>query len=187
MGHWDPYSSGKRTEPDIRQEMEHFLDGFGPEIAKPQTALLRKMRRDSNGELTQCACVDPITREPDIDTYCSLCMGEAYYWDEDFVELYKVVVKSDVGNAQREVLLQPSLMNIPIVVFYTRSSVSITEDDKIIELVRDNEGIPSLPLKRHKVYSIGSLIDIRSDHGRIEYWKVACYEEKVKFLNGPST
>lgn len=169
------------TEPDMRQEMNNTLDGKYPEISKKQIAVLRKFRRP----LIQCACVDPNTHEPDKDTFCPFCWGEGYLWDEVFFDVYRVILKSDVGNALKESLINPGLINEPLVIFYTRSSVDITGKDKVVELVLDSEGDPVRPLQRKKIYHIGTAIDLRSDHGKLEYWKLDCYSEYRKFLNGP--
>lgn len=173
-----------RTEPDMRQEMENLLDGAFPEIAKGMPTLLRKMRRDDAGKLIPCACVDKVTHEPDKDSYCPFCQGEGYYWEEEWIETYKVQVKSEVGNALKEQMIAPGLQNTPLVVFYTRYSVEVTEDDKIVEVVLDTEGNPVRPYKRKRLYRIGSAIDLRSDNAKLEYWKLDCHEEHNKFLNG---
>jgi len=77
------------------------------------------------------------------------------------------------------------LTNIPLVVFYTRSSVPITKADKIIDIWTDEEGQPQRPYRRKSLYRIGTIIDYRSDNGKLEYWKLDCYEEQRKYLNGP--
>lgn len=176
------YPAG-RTEPNMREELNNMFDGVYPEIAKKQPTLLRKMRRE-NGELVPCACVDKLTHEPDKDHYCPLCHGDGFYWDEEWIDCYKVQIKSEVGNAVKERLLGPGLQNVPLVVFYTRSSVDVTEDDKIVEVVLDAEGNPARPYRRKKLYRIGSAIDLRSDNAKLEYWKLDCYEEQRKHLNG---
>jgi len=173
-----------RTEPDMRQELNNTLDGKWPEIAKKQPALLRKMRRDSYDNLIPCACVDELTHEPDRDTFCPICHGDGWIWDEVDVDIYRVILGSDVGQAIREEVIGPGLMNIPLMIFYMRSTVDITQDDKVVELVLTTEGIPVRPWQRKALYRISSAIDLRSDNGRLEYWKLDCYEEKHKFLNG---
>lgn len=180
------YPSIFSTEPSLRDELISFLDGKFPEVAKKQLALLRKMRRDSDGNLVECACVDEVTHEPDLDTFCPYCSGDKYYWDESYIDIYKVVISSDIGKAQKEITIPPTLMNVPNVIFYLKSSVDITEQDKIVELILDAEGKFNKPYKRKKIYRIGTLEDLRSDNGRLEYWKVACYSEERRFLNGPT-
>lgn len=173
-----------RTEPDIREELNRFLDGTWQEISKKQIALLRKMRRDDNENLIPCPCVDELTGEPDKDTFCAICHGEGKIWDEILVDVYSVELGSDIGKAIREDLIGPGLMNIPLMVFYMRSNVLVTKEDKMVELVRGQSGAPIRPYKRAQLYRINAEIDLRSDNGRIEYWKLDCYAEKRKFLNG---
>ena len=83
------YYSGTTTgsEANMRQEMINTLIGSDPEIAKGQTGLIRVMRRDTDGKLIPCECVDNITGEPDKDRFCSLCFSEGYRWDEEEFEL----------------------------------------------------------------------------------------------------
>jgi hypothetical protein len=200
------FYSTLNTEPDMRQEMINTLDGSYPEITKKQRAVLRKMRRgtlnidedgdwtaggktytwsDSAGDdLLPCPCTDAVTKEPDKDHHCPFCWGEGFIWDESFIDVYKVEIKSDVGNALIESLQAPGLINEPVVIFYTRSSVSVTQEDKVAELVLDTEGSPVKPYFRKKLYRIGRAIDLRADRGKLEYWKLDCWAEYRKFLNG---
>ena len=189
---FDPYSSlNIRTEPDMRQEFRNTIKGFYPEISKGQQLVHRKMRTNSNGELIQCACVDPLTMEPDLDTYCPICFGERYIWDESIVSGYKVVRQGPSGLAGREQLASPGTSNLALVSFYFEFDIPLTlipnrpSPDRVVELVTDLSGKPVRPYKRETLYSIGSAIDFRSDNGKVEYWKLDCYERKVKFLNGP--
>lgn len=176
------YTSG--TEPNMRQELNNTFDGVFPEVSKAQPALLRKMRRDSNNKLILCPCVDVLTHEPDVDTFCNICHGDGNLWDETPIDVYSVVLRSDVGLSSKEDLIRPGLMNIRLVSFYLRSSVDITEQDKIVELVLDTAGNPVRPYRRENLYRITTAIDYRSDNGKLEYWKLDCYSEKRKFLNG---
>jgi hypothetical protein len=178
------FGSAGRTEPDIRQEFNNFLDGTWQEISKKQPALLRKMRRDSEGNKIQCPCVDSLTGEPDKDVFCPFCHGEMWIWDEMWVDVYSVELGSDIGKAIREEVIKPGLMNVPLMVFYMRSSVPVTPDDKVVEMIRGEDGKPIKPYKRAKLYRISAQIDLRSDNGRLEYWKLDCYAEERKFLNG---
>ena len=49
-----------------------------------------------------------------------------------------------------------------------------------------NSGALVVPYKRKHLYRIGTPIDYRSDNGKLEYWKLDCFEEDRKFLNGDS-
>jgi len=180
------YTGITRTEPDLRKEVTNFLQGSYPEIAKKMPAVLRRMRRTASGGLTACVCVDDVTGEPDKDHFCAVCSGEGYLWDEIFLDVYKVVIKGDAGNAVKKQLASPSLWNVPIVLFYADYTKVITEDDKIVELNLNAAGKKIEPLKRTAIYRINTLFDFRADNGRLEYYKIATHKEDVKFLNGPS-
>ncbi len=177
------YKNG-RTEPSMRDEMFRTLDGSFPEIAKKMPVLLRKMRRNPDGTLILCECVDPVTKEPDKDFFCPLCHGDGHKWDEKYMDVYKVVIRSDVGNATKERLFEPGMLNIQVTSFYTTYDQPVTEDDKIVELVLDLEGRIVRPPKRLKLHRVVQVVDFRSDYGRVEYLKIGCFEEEYKFLNG---
>lgn len=173
-----------RTEPNMREELQRTFDGDFPEISKRQWGVLRSMRRDTNDKLIKCPCVDSITKEPDLDTYCPICGGEGNLWDENFMPLYKEIIRSDVGLAAKEDLIKPGLVNIQIITFYTTWEQDITKEDKVIELKLRPDGKAVIPYRRKRIYRIGTPIDLRSDNGKLEYWKLDCYEEDRKFLNG---
>lgn len=176
----------RRTEPDMRAELEYTFDGRHPEISKRQWAVLRKMRRDAGGNLIKCPCVDPTTHEPDLDSFCPVCWGEGNLWDEDFMPIYRIILSSDVGLSRKERLIAPGNMNIQMTSFFTTYEQDITKDDKVVELVLEAEGQPTVPYQRKKLHRIGTPVDFRSDNGKLEYWKLDCFEEDRKFLNGAS-
>jgi hypothetical protein len=179
MRKFNPYPIAG-TEPNMRQEMINTLQGSYPEIAKKQRGLLRRQRLP----LALCSCISPVTREPDKDHFCPYCHGEGFLWDEIFLDFYKIVLGSEVGNANNDTLAQPGLIEPGLVVFFTSSSETITKNDRIVELVLDVEGEPVLPYQRRALYRIGTPIDFRSDNGKLEYWKLDCFIEERKFLNG---
>jgi len=193
---FNPYGT-LRTEPDMREEFFNTMDGAFPEIAKKQNLVLRKMRSDNSGSLIKCSCVDILTGEPDKDTWCFSCAGEGYLWDESVHDGYHVVLGSNIGQASREVLISPGNTNVAQVSFYFRYNFPLNVfpaacsvphhqfPDKIVEVALDADGSISEPYQRLKIYSIGNAIDFRSDIGKLEYYRLDCYEEKVKFLNGP--
>jgi len=178
------YPISGSTEPDLRKEMERTLNGGYPEIAKGQKSILRKMRRAANGSLVKCGCVDSTTKEPDKDIFCPICHGEGNLWDESYIATYKILLRSDAGNTYKETLKPMGLNNIPLAVFYCKSDVLVTEKDRVVELVLNNEGKVLEPKTRRALYRIVTAADFRADNGRLEYWKLDCYEEKRKFLNG---
>lgn len=137
------------------------------------------------GYLQFCPCIDKITGESDLDTFCPVCQGERYIWEEVWIDAYRVLAANSSQGATNESIIKPGLTNIPLMVFYTRSSVPVTRADKIVEVWTDEEGQPKRPYRRKALYRIGSAIDFRADHGKLEYWKLDCYEEQRKYLNGP--
>ena len=206
------YSGNLRTEPNMRSEFDAIMDGKYPEIPKAQTHVLRKMRRSQSdsvisdsqlaikflkrtqlldyfvpeeGYLIPCPCVSEVSGEPDVDHYCPICGGEMFLWDEEFFDCYRVNPSGDIGLSTNEDLVVPGLTNVPLMIFYTRSSVKITRADKLVEIWTDVEGKPIRPYRRKILYRITTVIDFRSDNGKLEYWKLSCFGEHRKFLNGP--
>ena len=208
------FYSDLRTEPSMRQELLNTLNGSFPEIAKKTKIVLRKMRRgtlevypegtislpwtevnaaekryrwrsDIGNDLLPCPCTHPVTKEADVDTYCPFCHGEGYIWDESFIDAYKVVIKGDVSNALIDKQKGPGQIASPVAIFYVDYLSPVTDDDKIVGLVLNIDGTPAKPYFRKALYRIGKAIDLRADDGRLEYWKLDCYAEYRKFLNGP--
>lgn len=179
------YTSSGTQEADMRQEMINTLDGTWPEVSKKQRCVIRSMKRTEDGTLVECPCRSSTNKEPDKDVFCPYCFQEGYLWQEVWADMYKHVIRSDVGNATRESLVGPGLENVEVAVFFLRYTYDITKEDKIVTLNLKKNGAVSYPYKRERVYRIDGLIPLRCDHGKLEFWKLACYEEDVKFLNGP--
>lgn len=169
----------------MRQELINTFDGKYPEVAKAQTGLIRKMRRDSDDKLIACPCVDPVTREPDKDRFCPVCFGEGWLWDETEIEFYRMISDSDTDNALRDKLRPPGLINQPLVVFYTKYDADITRDDKIVELNLSISGSVPTVKRRKVIYRIEAVWDYRCDNGKLEYYTLFTHKEDVKHLNAP--
>ena len=177
-------SGGTRTEIDLRSEMSHTLLGtnFPPEIAKAQPGLLRKFRKDDQGDKILCSCVDKVTGEATRDSLCAICMGEKYLWDEEHLKFYMSTVETASQLADRENLRMNAVHNTPLFVFHISADYDLTDGDKIVRLVLDREGIPSQPLKRRDIYRLSALRDMRLDGARLEFWKAEGYKDNIKHL-----
>lgn len=196
MGYYDKTTSShsyysspsdeRRSEPDMRTELENTLDGNYPEIKKGHYSLLRKATLGSNGKPISCPCVDETSKEQDKNNFCSICYGEGNYWTETYIKTYRTIEASNQTNAFLNELLPAGKMNIPSNIFYFRYSDEITTYDKIIEIELDTAGEIVYPVNRLEVYSINFAWCYRLDYGRREYWKVFTHREHTKFLNEPS-
>jgi hypothetical protein len=175
---WPASSSGK--EIDLRDEFNEFLFGSPTEIAKGRPGILRRMRRNDDGDLVVCLCVDEKTGEPDRDTICPYCWGEGYLWDEEWVTYYKMLVSSHEGLVRKDQPHKPGVSNIPFVFFYLEYDVTPSRFDKIVEVSLNTAGGISLPYTREAIYPIATSEAFRSDNGRIEYWRVAVVLDSVK-------
>jgi hypothetical protein len=173
-----PLTGGK--EIDLRLEMQRFLFGSAFEEAKGQPGVLRRMRRDDNGDLIPCECINSKTREPDVDVPCEYCWSEGFLWDEEWVTWYKVQIKIRQGLPKQQAPSQPGIIEIPMMFFYVQHHVLPTVNDKIVEVELDVDGDVVLPCVRKNIYRIGTAEAFRSDNGRIEYWRIAVNRETVK-------
>ena len=153
-------SSGK--ELNLRTEMYRTLFGAVDEVAKGREGLLRRMRRDTNGDLVRCPCRDNVSDEPDKDYYCRYCLGMGYFWDEVKIVYYR---NDDSFRKEGDD-------------FFLQYSVDITPEDYIVTVKLDDDGSPSTPVTRDKMFKILSADPFRADNGRIEFWRVRAIEER---------
>jgi len=174
------YPGSGGTEIDLRDEMKRLMHGDGTEIPKGRKGLLRRMRKNDNGNLILCECVDDITHEPDLDTFCPYCLGEGYKWDEEIITYYKVVIGTNEGLAAKVQKLIPGELNVPFAFYYIEYFVNPSLQDKLVEIRLDLEGNVITPLDRHKVVRLEAVQDFRSDNGRIEYFRLGTNLEVLK-------
>ena len=162
------------SEIGMREEMIATRDGTIIEIEKFHPILIRLMRKDTAGNLIPCECVDRLTREPDKDRKCPICLGDGFKWDEVFDKAYRTLL------TPKEVQRRAGLINVPTMLFYMRHDTPITNHDKVVEVVLDLEGLPIQPVKRSEIFRIQHVESYRLDHGRVEYLKIWTYREDVK-------
>lgn len=178
-----PHTTGSSgREINMRTELIKTLFGSGQEIAKGMQGLLRKMRRDSAGNLIKCPCVSTITGEPDKDIKCPVCFAEGFLWDETLFTFYKVELGGDGTLSQLQHQHTHSIIDTSTAVFYIPSTTVLTGQDKIVLLDLSTEGVPLSPLSRNSIYRINSLRDLRLDTAKLEFWKANCNEDTNKFL-----
>jgi hypothetical protein len=173
----DLYPLVSGTEVDLRKELDNMFDGTSLELPKARQVMLRRMRKDSGGNLIEAPSVDPLTKEPDLDTYDPYSLGENYLWDEEIVKCRKMYHGSDTSFASRFKYLPPGQLNVQSVVFFFQHFVEPKIEDRIVEIELDLSGNIVTPITRTKVYRPQTIIDYRSDYGRLEYWAVYCTEK----------
>jgi hypothetical protein len=160
--------------------MHKFMFGSTTENAKGQHAVLRRMRRDSNGDCIPCVCVDSKTGEPDIDTVCPYCWGEGFYWSEEWITIYKRELSRQEGKPKKDQPYKAGILVTPLFFIYTEYHVEPRKEDKIVEMRLDAEGDVSTPYEREAIYTIATPEAFRSDSGRVEYWRLACIKDTVR-------
>ncbi len=169
----DPYKSmyeNRGIELDLRKEIENLLFGALDEVPKGRIGLLRKMKRDDNGNLIQCACTSLLTNEPDKDYYCPKCLGHGFYWEESEVIYYRDDSSFRKYEGKNREYSGDN--------FYLLYNEVITVDDCIVLVGVDENGKVISPVKRVCIYEILSADPFRADNGRIEYWRIRAKETR---------
>ncbi len=163
---------------DLRQEFIDLIFGSFQDEAIGMKLLLRRLRRDPvTLARTKCSCVDPISLEPDRDTVCQFCLGEGYYWDEEWAYGYKVVTGSSTSLSRRIAYMQPGEILTETYRFFFDHSLNILPGDSIVELVLDSEGQIALPYRRLSKWKPTAIEEKRLVNGRIEFYIVTCQKD----------
>lgn len=167
-------SKGRGSEVDLRSEFDKLVFGFGGGTPHKKKVLIRKFRLSSNKRLS-CVCLDDKTNECSFD--CPFCLGEGYYWDEIWSDCYSQYLGADAGQANRKRNLAPGIIRVDYKIFYFRYTETILYTDKIIELKLDKEGEPIVPYIREAIYNPQTIVENRSDNGRLEFYTVYAREQ----------
>tara|TARA_R100000152_G_C6564519_1_gene34073 strand:+ start:59 stop:526 length:468 start_codon:yes stop_codon:yes gene_type:complete len=125
-------SGGSGSEVDLRAEFDEIVFGGPTSIPHGKKVMLRKARVDSDFIPKSCVCKDTLTSEPDFE--CPFCLGEGFYWDEEFATCYSVYIGADGGLSGRIKQLFPGQLRVDTKVFYFRYDTEISYRDKIVEL-----------------------------------------------------
>jgi hypothetical protein len=175
------FSIAARPEIDLRKKFDEIIYGGDGLIPHGKKILHRKLRRDVNDLTIACPCVSPSSKEPNPN--CSYCAGEGKFWDEHWIDGYSMYKSGEAGLTTKTRYLPPGQARVDYKVFYIRYNFDIRYGDKLIEVKLNSEGEVVLPLLRKAIYSPETIIDYRSDGGRIEYWAVYCRERDALRLD----
>lgn len=160
-------------EIDLRTELQGFLFGSSREIAKAHYVLVRRFKHDSEGRRLACTC--NFHNEGSNHPKCSQCLGEGYYWVEEWVPSFKY----EIGSPRRTFLESGGSLKTELTKFYFRHNIDIGKDDRIIEVKVDANGDMIKPHERKQVWMIQDMEEKRSDNGRLEYMVVYCTKHNV--------
>jgi hypothetical protein len=161
-----------QKELDLRKEVKDTFKGSVYEIPKAFKVLLRKFRRNANNYRIPCSC--NVAKEGQMHQKCTICLGEGYLWDEQYVETFKVDIGSDQEKAGASLLTEIGRSKKQFCKFYLQEFIKIDYEDKIIELALDIDGNLIKPDHRGITWTINTLNEKRSDTGRIEYIILYC-------------
>jgi hypothetical protein len=184
IGYFGSTGAGQ-TEPNMRQEMINTLQGSFPEIAKGKWLALRRMSRDADGKTIACGCIDRITGEPDKDIFCPFCFGTGMFFDEEYISGYRQLLDTTFSSRRRHDKTAIGDMDVPFVAFFFAYDGYITREDRVVEVVLNDDGSVQVPVKYIAVYRIDKAWDYRGDNGKLEFWKVFTHKEELKYLTTP--
>jgi hypothetical protein len=162
------------NELDLRSEFETLIYGGSGEIPHKKKILVRRFRLE-DGKKVACTCLDPITLE--CAPVCNFCLGEGYYWDEEFCDCYSSFLGADSGQGNRKRNLSPGVLRTDYKIFYLKYDKDIKYSDKIVELKLDTEGLPIVPYIRQAIYNPQTIVENRSDYGKLEFYSIYCREQ----------
>lgn len=168
---------------DIRNEFDSLVLGQAGETPIGQTFIFRRMRRDDDGEMTRCVCVDTVTLEPDRDFPCPYCYGTGFLFDEELITGYKVIAAAPGGSNAAANLPKTEVghMYVPAIRFFLSYDAGPTRNDRIIEVEMDAAGDAVQPYSRLAIYEFQLVRAMRGDNGKIEFW--VCSGQRL----GPET
>jgi hypothetical protein len=172
-------SDGFRKEIDLRQEMEDTLSGTSTEIAKAYKVLVRRFRLDSGDRKIECVCNQ--NGEGSKDPQCNFCLGEGYYWDEEFEDSFKMEIGSESAKARRLLFAPQGILYPQLTRFFFRYNADVIQLDKIIEMEKDTEGDLIVPHRRGTEWRIHEVEEKRSDTGRLEFIVAYCSKENIHY------
>lgn len=164
-----------KGELDLRSEFDEFVFGTNGQIPHKKKILIRKFRLNANGDKVSCTCLDPVNLEAAPE--CQYCLGEGYFWDESWSDCYSQFLGADSGQGNRKRNLAPGIIRVDYKIFYLRYDSAFSYSDKIVELKLDIEGNPIVPYIRQAIYSPQTIVENRSDNGRLEYYSIYCREQ----------
>jgi hypothetical protein len=162
------------NELDLRSEFETLIYGGSGEIPHKKRVLIRRFRLE-DGDKTPCVCLESVTREGALE--CQYCLGEGYYWDEEFSDCYSSFLGADSGQGNRKRNLSPGILRTDYKIFYFKYDKDIKYTDKIVELKLDIEGSAVVPYIRQAIYSPQTIVENRSDYGKLEFFSIYCREQ----------
>ena len=168
------------AEIDLRGELNRMFFGSTQEVPKAHRVLLRRARRNANGSLVDCNCVDEVTREADVDHPCPICgpYGDGWLWDEEWVSTRRVFIRpSNTGFVSRDNWIDPGVANVQAIIYYFEYDVVPKLDDRIIEMKLGLDGTVTIPYVRNRIYRPETLDAHLGDNGRVEFYSMHCQQK----------
>jgi len=156
----------------LRDEFDRLLLG-GDLGVFTGTPFLLKFTRTYPGTTIPipCDCLDPVTREPDKDTPCSVCQGLGYLYDEKILYGWGFLPNS---SSARDDASPIGAMGSIRKEFYFRAKELLGRVDALYEIGLTEAGKIINPIRKIIEYKINFVNYVRLDNSRIEFVKVLC-------------
>ena len=171
-----------KSELNLRQQMRILLAGNEYYPRRGHWVLFRRMDHKQ-----RCNCWNQVDtgdkkyindnskyNEPKLD--CPICHGEGWVYQDEPVLMRRRLVTPPVGLADGQNMTPIGFMTVNYIVYYMEYYINPKKDDKIIEVVLDDNGNPVKPFKFRELYKIAVAEPLRDEGGRIEYWRCAVKE-----------
>ncbi len=166
-------------EVDLREEYDDFVYGPSRDLSDGhgKICLHRRAVRDASGKVQYCTCkiASPGSHaDPD----CNHCYGEGFLYEEEYAIGYWQYSGPSGGQSRKLQRLNPGLVRTDLMVFYFRYDQNLKYGDKIVEVELDLEGNVIAGPVRKAIHRIENIAEMRSDHGRLEFYTVYVRESE---------
>ena len=180
----NPYPSlegTSRLEINLRTELHTILYGNDTQVLPHgRILIIRHFRRDNNNQRIKCGCMKnrPLSRpQKNPDFKCRFCFGEGYLFDDNL----------EVGWVSRETPYPAELNEESWGVFRAASPMVFLEyhvtvfDNDLLLLPRLNDDgkLPTGALEIVEKHKIIQAQEIRSDYGRLEFFRCKIAKEHL--------
>lgn len=159
----------------IRDEVSDTLHGNDFQLPRGRWGILRRLRRDENHQFIDCPqCKKRGVHAPSTNTFCDVCFGEGYTWDEEWVIYYKWsgALRESNRHGYKD-YGEAGYVENKTAVAYLEYNTHPSMGDKLIEVVSDQEGKIVDPYIRKTIWDIRFLDELILDNGRNEYWRLS--------------
>lgn len=184
------FGNSSGSDIDMRAELGKIFDGDGHEPPRGYYAILRRMKRDSNGHLIICPqCRKVGTQDHTRWLVCDCCLGSGHLWVEEWCQIYKWPGTAAARSRSQFKQYEPfGIIDTDLSVIYVRHHVKPTTDDKIIEVKLNDDGSIAYTENQYirtELFDINDVDHWRLDRGKLEYFRITGIRVTVDYFGQP--